>query len=184
MAKPKRVAPDKGVRQVIARALADRLKAAPEPKLTARYATAGEINRRVSQIARAVDLSLSVPGVHSSGLEYDHLLAILAAGGRDFAADTSALRRHVIATVQIELEFSERMPTIAAIHAAIARATLEWIVKRFAGKVRDEHLRLLTIRYARAKRAAGYGDRPIGVRTANLALRVAEYGEVKVKAPR
>jgi DNA-binding transcriptional ArsR family regulator len=175
---------DKNAQKAIARAIADRLKAAPEPKLTQRYATAGEINRRVSEIARAVDLSLRVPGVHSSGLEYDHLLAILAAGGRDFAADTSALRRHVIATVQLELESSQRMPAVATIHAAIARATLEWIVKRFAGKVRDEPLRRLTLDYARAKRAAGYGGRPIGVRTANLALRVAEFGEVKVKAPR
>lgn len=177
-------AADKRLQRMIDRVVVDRAKAAPPPRLTQRFVTAGEINRRVSQIARSVDLSLTVPGVHSSGLEYDELLAILAAGGRDFAADTTTLRRHIVASVQIELESSERMPAIVTIHQAIARATLEWIMKRFSNVVRDEPIRRLTLKYARAKAAAGYGGRSIGVRTGNLALRVAEFGEVKVKAPR
>jgi hypothetical protein len=60
-------------------------------------------------------------------------------------------------------------------------AVLAWITKRFEGKVQDFPRRRLTLQYARAKRRAGYGDRPIGVRTGSLAIRVAEFGEVRVR---
>ena len=59
-------------------------------------------------------------------------------------------------------------------------AVLAWIVRRFEGKVRDFPRRALTIDYARAKRRGLRGP-PVGVRTGNLALRIAEYGHVRVR---
>lgn len=151
-----------------------------EPRTTRKRATPAEIVRAVRGVVRTVTLALEVPGVHYSGLEYDHLLEILASQGRDFDADTETMRSAILAEVSLELENLGRMPTAKAIREAVARAALAWILKRMTGKVRDVRIRRLTMNYARAKRAAGYGGRPIGIRTGSLALRVAEFGRVKV----
>jgi hypothetical protein len=143
-----------------------------------RSATRGEVVRSIAAIGRGFRVALEVPGRHYSGLTYDELLAILADQGRDFAATTTAMRRAVLAEVTARFENTRRAPTDAAIRDALAEAALAWIVRRFAGKVRDEHLRALTIPYARRKAKDGYGGEPIGTRTGALAARVADYGRV------
>lgn len=143
--------------------------------------TAAQVGGEVSRIAKTVEWSLAVPGRHYSGLAYDELLDVLEAQGRDFRRDTSALRRAALAETQMRLAKLGRAPTWAEFREAYALAVLGFVVKRFEGKVRDVPLRRLTIPYAKAKKAAGYGDRPIGVRTGALSLRVAEFGDVKVR---
>lgn len=146
----------------------------------ARSATRGEITRAITGIGRGFTVALEVPGRHYSGLSYDELIEILADQGRDFAATTTAMRRAVLAEVTLRFEASRRVPTDREIRDALADAALSWIVRRFAGKVRDEHLRLLTIPYAKRKARDGYGGEPIGTRTGALAARVADYGRVTI----
>ena len=173
------------------RALSNDLRAGiadRDPELPARTTTAartaniGAITRWVRERFRASTWKLQVPGVHpSSSLEYDELLDILEAGGRDFRADTTALNRFVLAELQMRFEELGRFPLVREFNEAMGLAVLSWVVKRFEGKVRDVKMRRLTLAYARRKKRDGYGDRPIGVRTGSLALRVAEFGQVKVR---
>jgi hypothetical protein len=125
---------------------------------------------------------LFVPGYHpTSGLTYDALLDILKDQGRDFRAETTAMRRSVLAELQLRFEELGRIPTVKEFNESLGLAVLRWMVLRFEGKVRDVKLQRLTLAYAHAKKAAGYGNRPIGVATGSLALRVAEFGEVRVR---
>lgn len=159
-----------------------------EPDLPARKAGTvrptdrGAITRWVRERFRASTWSLFVPGQHpGSALSYDELLDVLEEQGRDFRADSTALDRFVLAELQIRFEELGRIPTVAEFNEAMGLAVLSWITKRFEGKVRDFPRRRLTLRYARDKKRAGYGDRPIGVRTGALALRVVEFGQVRVR---
>lgn len=173
------------------RALASDLRDAVderEPSLPARRVGAvrptdrGAITRWVRERFRASTWSLFVPGRHpTSSLTYDELLGILEEHGRDFRAETPAMRRYALAEVQTRFEELGRIPTVAEFNEAMGLAVLAWIIKRFEAKVRDVPMRRLTLDYARAKKRAGYGDRPIGVRTGSLALRVAEFGQVRVR---
>lgn len=138
------------------------------------------VAREVKAIAREVEWSLGVPGRHYSGLSYDALLDVLEKQEREFRRDTSALRRSVLADVQIRFASLGRAPTWAEFRAAYAEAVLAFVVKRFDAKVRDVPMRRLTVRYAEAKAKAGYGGNPIGTRTGALAARVADYGRVSV----
>lgn len=158
-----------------------------EPDLPARKAgtvrptSRGEITRWIRARFNASSWALHVPGQHLSGPSYDELLDYLAAGGRDFRAESSALNRFVLSELQLRFEEIGRIPTIKEFNEAMGLAVLGWIVRRFEGKVRDFPRRALTLAYARDKKRAGYGARPIGVRTGNLALRIAEFGEVRVR---
>ena len=147
-----------------------------------RPADLGAITRWVRERFRASTWRVQVPGVHpGSGLTYDDLLDILEAQGRDFRAESTALNRFVLAELQIRFRELGRMPLVKEFNEAMGLAVLAWVVKRFEGKVRDVKIRRLTLAYAHEKKRAGYGDRPIGVRTGSLALRVAEFGQVKVR---
>lgn len=149
---------------------------------TIRPTDRGAITRWVRERFRASTWALMVPGNHpGSSLTYDELLDVLEEQGRDFRADSTALDRFVLAELQTRFEQLGRIPTVAEFNEAMGIAVLTWITKRFEGKVRDFPRRRLTLEYARAKKRAGYGDRPIGVRTGALAIRVAEFGQVKVR---
>ena len=165
-------------------AVSDRVDEAAPPARkpgTVRPTSRGEITRWIRARFRASAWALHVPGQHLSGPSYDELLDYLAAGGRDFRAESSALNRFVLAEVQMRFEELGRIPTVKEFNEAMGLAVLGWIVRRFKGKVRDFPRRALTLAYARDKKRAGYGDRPVGVRTGNLALRIAEYGQVRVR---
>lgn len=142
----------------------------------------GLITRTVREMFRARSWSLDVPGVHpGSGLEYDALLDIFEEHGRDFRAETPALNRFVLAELQTRFEELGRLPTQREFNEVMGLAVLAWIVKRFAGTVRDVKMRRLTMAYAHRKRRLGYGNRPIGTATGSLAHRVAEFGRVTVR---
>lgn len=166
----------------IERAVEDREPSLPRDKVGAvRPAERGLITRTIREMFRARDWSLDVPGVHpGSGLEYDALLDIFEAHGRDFRAETPALNRFVLAELQARFEELGRIPTQREFNESMGIAVLAWIVKRFAGTVRDVKLRRLTLPYAKRKRRLGYGNRPIGTATGSLAHRVAEFGRVRV----
>ncbi len=175
---------DRSLSNDLRSAVSDRIDESAPPARkpgTVRPTSRGEITRWIRARFRASAWALHVPGQHLSGPSYDDLLDYLAAGGRDFRAESSALDRFVLAELQLKFEALGRIPTVAEFNEAMGLAVLAWIVRRFEGKVRDFPRRALTIDYARAKRRAGYGDRPVGVRTGNLALRIAEYGHVRVR---
>lgn len=174
---------DRGLERELSGALDDRDPTLPARKPgTVRPVDRGAVTRWVRERFRASTWSLFVPGAHpSSGLTYDELLDVLEEQGRDFRADTTALRRSVLAEVQTRFEELGRIPTVAEFNEAMGLAVLAWVTKRFEGKVRDFPRRALSIAYARAKKRAGYGDRPIGVRTGSLVMRVVEYGQVRVR---
>ena len=159
-------APTERERQRTGRTLADK------------SASRGDIVRAINSIGRGFTVALAVPGKHYSGLSYDELLDILEAQGRDFRATTPTMRKAVLAAVTARLENARAMPTEREIRDALADEALAWIAKRFAGKVRDERLRALTLPYARRKAKDGYGGEPIGTRTGALASRVEDYGRV------
>lgn len=169
--------------RAIEREVRDRAEDLPREKVgTVRPDSRGVIVRTIREMFRARAWTLEVPGVHpGSGLEYDELLDILEEHDRDFRADTPALNRFVLAELQLRFEELGRTPTVREFNEAMGLAVLAWIVKRFAGTVRDVKLRRLTIPYAKRKRRMGYGDRPIGTATGSLAHRVAEFGRVNVR---
>jgi len=169
--------------RAIERAVADREPTLPREKPgTIRPDDKGAITRWIRERFRASDWSLDVPGVHpGSGLDYDALLDIFEEHGRDFRAETPALNRFVLAELQARFEELGRIPTVREFNESMGLAVLAWIVKRFAGTVRDVKLRRLTRAYAHRKRALGYGNRPIGTATGSLAHRVAEFGRVTVR---
>jgi len=177
---------DRALSDDLAAGLDGRTPSLPSTKPnTVRPADLGAITRWVRERFRASTWSMQVPGVHpSSGLTYDDLLDILEAQGRDFRAESSALNRFVLAELQLRFTELGRMPLVKEFNEAMGLAVLAWIVKRFEGKVRDVKMRRLTLDYARRKKALGYGNRPIGVATGSLALRVAEFGQVNVRKQR
>ena len=164
----------------------EQVRGATQPQRTGttereRSAQRGEIVRAIRDTTKGVEIALKVPGIHYSGLTYDKLIGILAAQGRDFAATTPTMRKHMVAEVTIVYENAVKVPTMKALKETLAESALGWIVRRFAHKVRDERLAALTPGYAKSKKRDGYGRNPIGVRTGALATRVQDFGKVKLK---
>lgn len=147
-----------------------------------RSATRGEIVRAVFDAVRGIEIGLRVSGKHPSGPSYEELLGYLDDGGRDFLAVTPATRKHLLASLTIAFEGARRVPSVREMRDVIRDAFKEWVLKRFAGKVRDQHLRALTIPYARRKKSDGYGGAPIGVRTGALRDRIEDAGRVVITA--
>ena len=128
-----------------------------------RAATPGEIQAAIRRLTSSLRFRLVIPGTHYSGLTNQDLLLVRQREGRDFAANTAALRRYVGTFLRITLEGARRLPTVAEFEALQSAAILEWILKRIDYEVRDVPIPLLTPAYARRKAAAGFGDRPVGV---------------------
>lgn len=172
---------DRGLERDLSRGLDDAPSSTPRRP---DRITAAAVTRWVRERARATTWSLAVPGYHpGSDLTYDELLDVLEEQGRDFRADTTALRRSVLADVQLRLADLGRMPLAREFNDAFAAAVLAFIAKRFGvgGFVRDIKPRRLTLAYAKRKAADGYGANPIGVRTGALANRLADFGIVRVR---
>lgn len=173
---------DRGLERDLRDGLDNRASDLPARKSgTVRPVDRGAITRWVRDRFRASRWSLHVPGEHPSGPSYDDLIGYLKESGRDFLAESTALDRFVLAELQLRFESIGRMPTVAEFNEAMGLAVLTWVTRRFEGKVRDFPRRGLTLAYARRKKALGYGDRPIGVATGALSLRLVEYGVVRVR---
>lgn len=144
------------------------------PRERGRLATRGEIDTVIRLFAsNALDFEITIPGTHYSGLTNQALFDILAGQDRDFAANTRTLRKFVAAELRIALEGAARLPTPTELDRMAAPIILAWVLRRMDGKVRDERLRPLTERYARAKFKAGFHT-PIGTRTGALRNAVSQ----------
>ena len=145
-----------------------------------RRATPGEIEQIIRAHTGHLEFTLDVPGTHYSGLTYNHLLAILADQGKDFAANTATLKRHTATVCRLVFDGATRVPSAAEVERVVKTATLDWILKRFRYEVRDERIRLNTNAYQRAKRRAGFMG-PVGVRTGALVAAVAQGGRIVIR---
>lgn len=132
-----------------------------------RAPTAGELNAAIRRLSPSLDFVLRVPGTHYGGLTNQELLEVLAANGRDFAANNATLKRHVATVVSLALEGATRLPTQHEVDKLREAATLEWILKRLNYEVRDVRIKMNTNDYQKLKRKAGF-DGPVGVRTGAL----------------
>jgi hypothetical protein len=106
-----------------------------------------------------------VPGQHYGGLSNQALLEVRAAEGREFDAHTVQLDQRV----QKELtqrwgSFDARVVTVDELREDAEDVVRIVVTERYLNNGGDVALEPLTPRYAEAKRKAGYGGRPIGVR--------------------
>jgi hypothetical protein len=125
----------------------------------------GAVLARLRKLVRVMDWSLRIPGQHYSGLSNQEMLDVRQSEGRDFAADTTALRIAVLATLLVEYEGATEDPSPADIRRTIRDAIVEHVLRRINGAVRDVRIPLLTPAYAARKRKAGKGGEPVGVWT-------------------
>ena len=132
--------------------------------------------------ARLFQWALAIPGMHYSGLTNQALLEVRQREGRDFAADTNALRAYVFDELALVFEGDTDEPSPEDLRRETAAAVRRWILKRVDYEVRDTPIPTLTLAYARRKARAGYGGRPVGVRTGMWRAAVAQ-ARVDVIAP-
>jgi len=125
-----------------------------------------------------MDFDFTIPGQHYSGLSNQALLEVRQREGRDFAANNATLRRHVLTELSLALETARRMPSRREVETLAGAIVVGWVVKRLDYKVRDVRIRTLTPAYALAKRRAGYGSMPPGVRTGAFRDDVTERARV------
>ena len=98
----------------------------------------------VAQFAQQLSFALRIPGRHYSGLSNQDLFDILAAQGRDFAANTRPLRDHVAKVLRDVFVDGDEPVTDASLKQYASDAILEWIVARFEGKQHDVSMRALS----------------------------------------
>jgi hypothetical protein len=108
---------------------------------------------------------IEVPGTHYSGLSNTELLEVRAAEGRGFNAHTVQLDQHVTKELTRRWAgFDARVVTVDELREDAADAVRIYVATRILHGGVDVPVPALTPRYAAAKRKAGYGGRPIGVR--------------------
>lgn len=138
-----------------------------------------EVAARLRDIAKELEFELHIPGRHYSGGTNDDVLEWRRAEGRDFAKDTPALRRKILTALLLEFEGETTQPSGQVIRKVVSDVILEHVVMRVESGGGDLTLPPLTPEYRRAKTRAGYGGKPIGVRTARW-LMALEKGRVTV----
>ena len=108
---------------------------------------------------------IHVPGGHYSGLSNEHLFAILASQERDFLDVNRAMVAYCERELEKALLNGGQVPSTTTLADRLTDAAVGYARGRMEGRIRDIRVRALTYRYAVAKAKAGYGDRPVGVRT-------------------
>lgn len=132
------------------------------------------------EMVKEFDFELHIPGRHYSGGTNDEVLEWRQAEGRDFAKDTAALRSKVMTAVLLEFEGATAVPRSQSVRKVIADTILDHIVKRVESGGADLSLPPLSAEYRRTKQKAGFGDRPVGVRTARWLMALERKGRVTV----
>lgn len=153
---------------------------APRPSPADRAAAAAlrrSLAAALGRFARALEFTVTVPGTHHSGLSNDELFEVLAAQGRDFAADTRRLRDHVRIGLLQAFGDAEAVPLLLDVEQEAKALVLAWVAARMDGRIRDERLTPLTPRYAARKRRL-HPDRPIGIATGALYDALIDRGRV------
>lgn len=106
-----------------------------------------------------------VPGQHYSGLSNQELLDIREAEERPFAAHTVQLDAHVSKELMGRWgSFDARAVTVDELREDAEDLVRIFVTGRILHGGGDVPVKALSPAYAKAKRAAGYGGRPIGVR--------------------
>lgn len=123
----------------------------------------GDVIALLRKFVRTMDWQLELSGQHYSGLSNQAMLEVRQREGRDFAADTRALRISVLATLLVTYEGRVEPPTTAEIKRTVRDAIRAHVLRRIDGEVRDVRIPLLTPRYALRKRMAGHAADPVGV---------------------
>jgi len=130
--------------------------------------------------AQRLTFSLRVPGAHPDGLAYDELLGILAAQGRDFAADSAKLRTHVANALVEQFGDDRRPPGVTQLRQIAAAAILEWVLLRLESQLRDVPIKPNDPAYrAWKKRFAAYSA--VGMRSGALRNALRDKGRVTVR---
>lgn len=123
--------------------------------------------RAFSEFARALDFRLEVAGSHKA-ITHQELLGVLESQGRPFAITTERLKTQVFKDLQRSLGNSNSLVTTIQMQTIAQKTITEWVTGRFDSKIKDISLRPLTPSYATAKKRAGFGNKPIGIRTGQL----------------
>lgn len=137
-----------------------------------RTARPHEIDAAIRVLTRTLRYEIEVPGLHYSGLTYEHLLEILDRQGRPFLANTRSLREHVATVLRVAYEGARSMPPVAELEAIAKVAILDWIVRRRFGGDSDVRLRAWTEAYRKRRFRQGYTG-PIGWRRGDLRAAVS-----------
>jgi len=139
-----------------------------------------ETTARIDAFAARLSYALRVPGTHPSGLSYDALIAILAAQGRDFTADSERARDHVRIVLREQFAGSTRPPGLAQLKQFAAAALLEWMLARIESGLRDVPIKPNDPVYRAWKRKHAAYSVPL-MHTGALRNRVRDHGRVEVK---
>lgn len=127
------------------------------------------IRETVDAFMRTTRWTIVVPGDRTSDLSNQELFEVLGGQGRDFLTDSVQLKQAVSKEMRFAFAGFPHVPTVTELRAEHTKQVKLFIAnQRFAKGGGDLILTPLTPRYAAEKRAAGYGARPIGVRTGKL----------------
>lgn len=129
--------------------------------------------------AQTLQFALRVRGRHSGGVSYEQLLGILAAQGRDFAADSPKLREHVAKGLVEEFGADKRMPAREQLRQIAGALILEWILNRLERSLRDVPIRPNDGAYRAWKRRNARYSAP-GMRSGELRNAIRDSGRIKI----
>ena len=140
---------------------------------------AAAVERQLRAIAQRLTYVLRIPGTHPSGIAYADLVAILAAQGRDFTADSPRLRAHVAYALVEQFGGDTRVPGLPQIKQIAAAAIIEWFVARIDSGQRDVPIKPNDPAYRAWKRKHAAYSVPL-MRTGALRNRVRDNATVTV----
>ena len=141
-------------------------------------AQAARTEQALRTFARNLSFALRVPGVHPSGIHYDELLDILAAHGRDFAADSDRLRKHV--EQGLLDEFHGKTATASERRDVAAALILQWVLSRLEGQLRDVPIASNASTYRAWKRKNARYSAP-GMRSGALRDAIKSRGQIQIR---
>jgi hypothetical protein len=130
-------------------------------------------------VASTLQYALRIRGHHSSGISYQKLVGILAAQGRDFAADSRRLRDHVAKGLVEEFADDARAPSRESLKQVAGALILEWVLNRLERNLRDVPIRSNASAYRAWKRKHSKYSAP-GMRSGELRDALAESGRIAI----
>jgi hypothetical protein len=138
------------------------------PRAAPKRVDLGALVRRVIDETLGRIESVTVPGEHAGGISNKDLFAVLAAQGRPFLALNRPLMAWLRTKLQVQYDGASYLPGGRELEERVTALVRERVQNRMVSQGLDVRVRGLTPRYAKAKAKAGYGDRPVGIRTGKL----------------
>lgn len=122
---------------------------------------------------------LLIAGQHYSGLSNQALLEVRAGEGRDYGADTVQLKQWLRRELLSRFRGLGRVPTTREVADLASLLVVNFVAtRRVLGGGGDIEVPPLTPRYAAAKARAGFGGKPIGVRSGRWLQSLLRQGRV------